>query len=100
MEVVFGAVVARTLVLGLGVNEAVDGLDNGFDAAVVVVGTVVFFSVDDVFETNGFCEVFVVVVLVLEIVDSTFLAAGFLEAKVTAVTAATAAAPATAISTT
>lgn len=100
-DVDFGAVVGRTLVVGLE-EVAVVGLDNGFD---VVVDKVVFLRVEaNGFEANGFVEaVFAVVVLVLETVVSNFLGADFLEAKLTPVTAAIAAVPtaaATAISAT
>lgn len=96
-DVAFGAVVGRTLAVGLEVEVAVVGRDNGFD---VVVDEVVFLRV----EANGFeASGFVVVVLVLETVASVFLGADFLEAKLTPVTAAIAAvltAAATAISAT
>jgi len=101
--VAFGAVVGRTLVVGLEVEVAVVGLDNGFD---VVADEVVFLRVEaNVFEASGFVEadfvVVVVVVLALETVASIFLGADFLEAKLAPVTAAIAAVPtaaATAIS--
>lgn len=93
--VVFETVVGRTLVDALEVDGAVLGLDNGFD---VVVDERVFLRTG----ANGFeAGAFVVVVLVLDTVVSTFLVEDFLEAKVTPVTAATAAVPtaaATAIS--
>lgn len=90
--VVFGAVVGRILAVGLVVDGAVNGLDIGLD---VVVDAVVFLRiVVDVFEDNGFVgEVFVVVVLTLEVVVSTFLGADFLVVKLTPVTAAIAAVP-------
>lgn len=94
--VVFGTVAVRALVIGLDVDEeeAVVGLDNGF---VVVVDIVVFLRGGvDVFEANGFVEVFVVVVLALGVGVSPFLGADFLVAKLTPATAAIAAAPAAA----
>jgi len=100
-DVDFGAVVGRTLVVGLE-EVAVVGLDNGFD---VVVDEVVFLRVEaNGFEANGLVgAVFAVVVLVLDKVVSIFLGADFLEAKLAPVTAAIAAVPtaaATAISAT
>lgn len=103
-DVIFGAVVGRTLVVGLEVEVAVAvvGLDNGFDVAVDEVD---FLMVEAKgFEESGFVEaVFVVVVLAVETAVSIFLGVGFLEAKLTPVTAAIAAVPtaaATAISAT
>lgn len=90
--VVLGATVDRTLVVGL-VDGAVVGLDKGFD----VEYKDVFFTVEVVFETNGFVGVvFEVIVLVLETVVSTFFGADFLDAKATPAAAAIAAVPATA----
>lgn len=92
---VFGAVVGRTLAVGLEVVDgAVNGLDIGFE---VVVDAVVFLIGGvDVFEDNGFVGVvFVVVVLTLETVVSTFLGVDFLDVKLAPVTAAIAAAPTT-----
>lgn len=99
--VVFGTVVSRTLPAGLEVDEAVVGLDSGFD----VVDKVVFLRIGaDVFGVNGFVEGdFAVGVLALETVVSIFFGADFLEAKQAPVTAAIAAVPtaaATAISAT
>lgn len=97
---VFETVLGRTLVGVLEVDGAVLGLDSGFD---VVVDVTVFLRTGaNGFEANGFVEVvFVVVVLVLDTDVSTFLGEDFFEAKLTPVTAATAAVPtaaATAIS--
>jgi len=94
--IVFETVGGRTLVIGLEADGAVVGLDNGFD----VVDKVVFLIGADVLETNGFIEeVFVELVLALEIVFSNFLRADFFEAKLTPVTAATATVPTTAAAT-
>lgn len=92
--VVFGAIVGRTLVLGLEVAGAVVCLGSGFD---VVVDVVVFLRRGaDVLEATGFVEVvFAGAVLALETVVSNFLGADFLEAKL-APTAAIPAAPTTA----
>lgn len=90
--VVFETVLGRTLVGALEVDGAVLGLDNGFD---VVVDESVFLRTGaNGFEAGAFVEVvFVVVVLVLDTDVSNFLGEDFLEAKVTPVTAATAAVP-------
>jgi hypothetical protein len=89
---VFDTVVVRTLVVGLKVDGAVDGLNNGFD---VVVDEVVFLRIGaDVFEANDFVEVvlvLVVAVLALDTVGSNCL--DFLEAKLDPATAAIAAVP-------
>lgn len=100
-KVVFGTVVGRTLPTGLEVDDAVVGLDSGFD----VVDEVVFLRIGaDVFGVNGFVEGdFAVGVLALETVVSIFFGADFLEVKQAPVTAAIAAVPtaaATAISAT
>lgn len=89
--VVFGTVVGRTLLAGLEVDETVVDLGSGFDD----VDKVVFLRIG--------ADVFVVDVLGLETVVSTFFGADFLEAKQAPVTAAIAAVPiaaATAISAT
>lgn len=92
--VVFGTVVDRTLVISLEVDGAVVGLDNGFD----VVDKVVFLRVGaEVLEANSFVgEVFVVVILALDIVVTNFLEVDFLEAKLAAAPPAMATAPTTA----
>lgn len=91
--VVLDATVGRMLVVGLEVDGAVVGLDKDFD----VVDKDVFLIVEVVFETNGFVGVvFVVVVLALETVVSTFFGADFLDAKTTPAAAVIAAVPATA----
>lgn len=92
--VVFIAVVGRTLVIGLEVDGAVTGLDNGFDvvdnAVFLVIGVVIL-------ETNDFVgKVFVVNCLALEVVVSNFFGADFLEVKLAPAIAAVATVPTTA----
>lgn len=92
--VVLDATVGRMLVVGLEVDGAVVGLDKGFD----VGDKDGFLTVEVVvFETNGFVGVvFVVVVLALETVVSTFFGADFLDAKAIPAAAVIAAVPAAA----